>query len=116
MLRNGITLMAILASFAGCSPAAPPKAPVQSVSTATILSMREVNPRVAADVPRTSLLAAGDEHGDDARSLTEFIVRTNDGAVLSIVQSNDGGFHKGDRVVIVHGDRTRLARPAEQGS
>ena len=44
-------------------------------------------------------------------SLMEFIVRADDGATLSIVQTNEPGFRKGDRVIILRDDRTRLARP-----
>ena len=50
-------------------------------------------------------------HDDGSRSLVEFIVRVDDGATLSIVQTNEPGFRTGDRVVILRDDRTRLARP-----
>jgi outer membrane lipoprotein SlyB len=43
--------------------------------------------------------------------LIEIIVRADDGATLSIVQTNDPGFRKGDRVIILRDDQTRLARP-----
>ena len=44
--------------------------------------------------------------------VTEFIVRTDDGNVISIVQVNDAGYHVGDRVIIPRGDPARLARPS----
>jgi outer membrane lipoprotein SlyB len=44
-------------------------------------------------------------------AVTEFIVRTDDGNVISIVQVNDAGYHVGDRVIIPRGDPARLARP-----
>ncbi len=43
--------------------------------------------------------------------LEEFIVRTDDGAILSVVQTNEAGFHVGDRVIILRGEQARLARP-----
>jgi len=69
--------------------------------------------RAAAPTPvQTVLLAGAVASSDDAGpSLVEFIVRTDDGATLSIVQTNDTGFRTGDRVVIVRDGRTRLARP-----
>ena len=36
---------------------------------------------------------------------------TDDGAMLSIVQTNEPGFRKGDRVIILRDDQTRIARP-----
>ena len=50
-------------------------------------------------------------YDDGNPSLMEFIVRVDDGAVLSIVQTNEPGFRKGDRVIILRGDQTRIARP-----
>jgi hypothetical protein len=47
----------------------------------------------------------------EAAPLTEFIVRTDDGATLSVVQANTIGLHPGDRVVILRDASTRLARP-----
>ena len=102
-----------LAGIAGCAPANPPKAPVQpaSISAGTILSMRPVGPRGSVEPLRAALLADGGGHDDGNRSLVEFIVRADDGATLSIVQTNEPGFRKGDRVIILRDDRTRLARP-----
>jgi outer membrane lipoprotein SlyB len=102
-----------LAGIAGCAPANPPKAPVQpgSINAGTILSMRPVGPRGSAEALRAALLADGGGHDDGNRSLMEFIVRADDGATLSIVQTNEPGFRKGDRVIILRDDRARLARP-----
>ena len=102
-----------LAGIAGCAPASPPKAPVQpaAISAGTILSMRAVGPPGSMEPLRAALLADGSGHGDGNRSLVEFIVRADDGATLSIVQTNEPGFRKGDRVIILRDDRARLARP-----
>jgi hypothetical protein len=103
----------MLAGIAGCAPANLPKAPVQpaSINAGTILSMRAVGPRGTVEPLRAALLADAGGHDDGSRSLVEFIVRADDGATLSIVQTNEPGFRKGDRVIILRDDKTRLARP-----
>jgi outer membrane lipoprotein SlyB len=102
-----------LAGIAGCAPVNPPKAPVQpaTINAGTILSMRPVGPRGSAEPLRAALLADGGGTDDGNRPLMEFIVRADDGATLSIVQTNEPGFRNGDRVIILRDDRTRLARP-----
>jgi outer membrane lipoprotein SlyB len=107
----------LLAGVAGCAPAKPPPpASVQpaSVSAGTILSMRTVAARASQDPLRTAMLTTGAAPNDGGRSLVEFIVRTDDGATLSIVQTNEPGFRSGDRVVIIRDDLTHLARPGPQ--
>jgi outer membrane lipoprotein SlyB len=81
------------------------------VSTGTILSMRPVDARSGIDPVRAALLDDGGGNDDGNRSLVEFIVRVDNGAVLSIVQTNEPGFRKGDHVIIVRDGRSRLARP-----
>lgn len=73
--------------------------------------MRSVNSVAPVEPLRAALLAGGGGHDEGNRSLMEFIVRVDDGAVLSIVQTNEPGFRKGDRVIILRGDQTRIARP-----
>jgi outer membrane lipoprotein SlyB len=106
----------MLSGIAGCAPAKPPPpAAVQpaSVSTGTILSMRAVAARASQDPLRAAMLTTGASPNDSSRSV-EFIVRTDDGATLSIVQTNEPGFRTGDRVVIMRDDLTHLARPGSQ--
>jgi hypothetical protein len=112
-LTSYLLRLMTLAGIAGCAPANLPKAPVQpaSINAGTILSMRAVAPRGSVEPLRAALLADGGGHDDGNRSLVEFIVRVDDGATLSIVQTNEPGFRKGDRVIILRDDRTRLARP-----
>jgi outer membrane lipoprotein SlyB len=114
-LRLAIYLLSLaaLAHLAGCAPANPPKPAVQPapVAMGSILSMRAVDPRSGSDPVRAALLAGGSGAGDNDRPLVEFIVRADDGATLSIVQTNEPGFRNGDRVIILRDDRTRLARP-----
>jgi ATP-dependent exoDNAse (exonuclease V) alpha subunit len=82
-----------------------------AIGSATILSVRAVIAQEAPEKLRTALLAGGSGRDDNNRPLVEIIVRVDGGGVLSIVQQNDAGFREGDRVVIMRGDRTRLARP-----
>ena len=71
--------------------------------------MRPVVTPVADGLSWAALLAGSDS--SDRGASVEFIVRTDGGAILSVVQGNESGFHAGDRVVILHGDRARLAWP-----
>jgi hypothetical protein len=115
MLRSTSLLLSLAlgAGIAGCAPAAPPKAAVQAApaGTGTILAIREVGRHAAVEPLRAALLADGSGHDGGNGPQVEFIVRSDDGATLSVVQANEPGFRKGDRVVILHDDRTRLARP-----
>jgi outer membrane lipoprotein SlyB len=40
----------------------------------------------------------------------EFIVRRDDGQIISVVQTNDDKFQPGDRTLLTQGAQTRLAR------
>ena len=63
---------------------------------------------------RTALLVdagAARASNDSGGAATEFIVRTDDGATISVVQSNDASFRTGDRVVILRDDHTHLEHP-----
>ncbi len=96
-----------------CAPASSPKIEVQPTPLATgrILSMRSVYSPAAADAMRAALLGSGSTPEKVSHPLTEFIVRTDDGPMMSIIQTNEPGFHVGDRVIILHRDRTQLAPP-----
>jgi outer membrane lipoprotein SlyB len=114
-LRLGTYLvgLATLVGVAGCTAGNPAKVVVQPtpVGAGTILSMRAVIPHADAAPLRAELLGGGGTHDDGDQALVEFIVRADDGATLSIVQTNEPGFRNGDRVIILRDDRTRLARP-----
>ena len=94
---------------AGCGPTQPKPAPA-ATGSGTVLGLRPVAPPDTLAPLRAALIGGGDHSGNDDRSLVEFIVRVDDGTVLSIVQPNDQALRKGDRVIIVHGEQTRLAR------
>jgi len=86
------------------------QAAVPHVDVGVILSMRAVS-RYPTQAPQLTAFrgdsGAAKEPGGAA--LTEFIVRADDGATLSIVQPNDLKFRAGDRVVIMHAAQTHLA-------
>jgi hypothetical protein len=112
-LRSAIFLAGLIA-LAGCASPKPAEVvaqPAPANGSATILSMRTVQRNPAATPIRTVLLAESVGSNDTGEALVEFIVRTDDGAVLSIVQTNESGFRNGDRVVIVRDTRTHLTRP-----
>jgi len=102
-----------LLNLSGCAPPAPSTPPAASAQagTGTILSLRAVAPSIEQAPLRAALLveAGGDRTG--SRQFVEFIVRADDGATLSIVQENEPDFRAGDRVIILRGGQTRLARP-----
>lgn len=101
-----------IAAIAGCSPANSPKvtASPATASTGTILLLRTVAARSERPAALRAVLQT-DGGQADSRPTAEFIVRADDGAVLSIVQENAAGFRAGDRVAILRTDQTRLARP-----
>lgn len=77
--------------------------------------MRSVAEPSGSEAWRTALLAVAAKtnaaDGGEAAPLVEFIVRADDGAILSVVQGNNVGLRAGDRVVILYEGSTRLARP-----
>jgi outer membrane lipoprotein SlyB len=118
----GLVMMVAVAGCAPTNPVTPASTTTGQPAAArngTILSMRKVTVPAGQDSWRKQLVGSSDlqRAGDsNAAPLTEFIVRTDDGTTLSIVQANALGLHPGDRVVILRGTGTHLARPdaAEQ--
>lgn len=86
-----------------------------SASLGTIVSMRPVTETDAGNPLQAVLLAdasgAAPPSNAAGRPIMEFIVRQDDGGIISVVQSNEAGFRPGDRVSILRGDRIRLVRP-----
>ena len=122
MTRAGRLALLTLIGVAGCARAvsttATPAAPIARPATSsegTILSLRAVATRSDQAAWRVALLAdaggAATPVANDNGSLTEFIVRVDGGATISVVQTNEAGFRTGDRVVVLHDGRTHLARP-----
>ena len=84
-------------------PAAP------RADTGVILSMRTVSGYSMQEPWLAAFRAnAGATSVPADTSLVEFIVRTDDGSTLSIVQPNVLKFRAGDRVVILHENETHL--------
>jgi hypothetical protein len=105
-----VSLAAPLAVAACVSvPASPVSvAPSAAPGAGTVLVVRPIAEAAAGDGAawRAALLngsadAAGTPPPTGA-ALAEFIVREDTGATFSIVQSNGGGLHPGDRVTVVH--------------
>jgi hypothetical protein len=94
-----------------CAPANPPRmaVPPASFVAGHILLLRSVDPP-SADGPLRAVLFE-DASAASQGAPVEFIVRTDDGATLSVVQDNGLGFRAGERVLILRGKRARLARP-----
>jgi hypothetical protein len=117
--------LVVMAGVAGCAPGNP-AAPASKITNplavtrnGIILSMRKVAAPAGQDSWRKLLIGgSGTQPASDSNAapLTEFIVRTDDGTTLSIVQANALGLQPGDRVVIVRDAGSHLARPdaAEQ--
>ena len=84
-------------------------APVTNSLAGTILTLRTVAARGSQEPWRAALMSdATTSTAPDTAPLTEFIVRADNGATLSIVQRNEPPFHQGDRVVILQDTRTHL--------
>ncbi|MGH7056768.1 MAG: hypothetical protein ACREFZ_02645 [Acetobacteraceae bacterium] len=110
-----------------CAPAAPDAmhgrtaaGPAAQVTYGTIVAERSAKFGEASGMGASILAALGDaapgdaapdDVGDEASSSseTEFIVRQDDGRIVSIVQSAEPQLVAGERVMIVHGGETRLA-------
>jgi outer membrane lipoprotein SlyB len=116
-----VCLLALL-GIAGCAQVMPDTTgPAQSSVRALpsregiILSMRPVTTRGDRARWGVALLAAASGPtvaSDDApRQPTEFIIRTDAGSTISVVQTDEFGFHPGDRIIILHDDHTHLGRP-----
>ncbi len=116
-LRPFITLalLAVL-GLAACAPgrgggvAAPVASHAAPLSYGTILSMRPV---VGANLAANFAHVLGGVQPSAVRapaSAVEFIVQEDDALQpISVVQPNDADLHTGARVVLSHGDHTRLA-------
>jgi outer membrane lipoprotein SlyB len=127
-MRRTVLATALFASLdlAGCTPASAPPAnapaqllPQTGMEYGVIASLRPVARPIGG--PGTSILAAvgmGGAAGAQAAvpAETEFVIRSDDGRTLSVMQSNDQNFHAGERVALSRGARTRVVRPAPPGS
>ena len=112
--------LVVMGGVAGCAPGnlvAPASNitnPLAAARNGIILSMRKVAAPAGQDAWRKLLVGGGGtQRASDstAAPLMEFIVRTDEGTTLSIVQADALGLHPGDRVVILRDAGAHLARP-----
>ncbi|MGA3399795.1 MAG: hypothetical protein ABSC95_11290 [Acetobacteraceae bacterium] len=101
--------------LAGCATLPePPVAKAQAAPPAgmhgTILAMRPV-PAASPGPARLLLSSLGTQGAFVAGHVFEFIVRTEGGTMISIVQPDAIGLHPGERVSIVQGAETRIEAP-----
>jgi hypothetical protein len=75
----------------------------------TILAVREV-PAESPGPARIVLSSVGAPATDDSH-VFEFIVRTGDGTIISVVQQQANNLHPGGQVSILRGAETRIAAP-----
>jgi hypothetical protein len=112
----------ILVAIGSCTTALPGTTAAgaePAASRGTILAIRPVLPGGAGAGVLNGLAAspapAGQPTGQPTGQAMDFIVREAGGGTISIVQpdapSGEPRFQVGDPVVILRGDRTRLARP-----
>jgi hypothetical protein len=108
--------IAACAPTGGAAPAQPATTPSAATTGGTILWVRNV---VAPDKDNSwrallvnNAVASPATADSEAAPLMEFIVRTDNGATLSVVQTNAIGLRPGDRVVILRDATTHLGRPA----
>jgi hypothetical protein len=108
----------ILVAIGSCTTALPGTTAAgaePAASRGTILAIRPVLPRGAGAGVLNGLAASPAPAGQPAGQAMDFIVREAGGGTISIVQpdapSGEPLFQVGDPVVILRGDRTRLARP-----
>jgi outer membrane lipoprotein SlyB len=105
-----ICFLLAVASCAGPRPkpvAAAAPSPAGNVSYGTILVVRQ------AEAAPGVLAALGQAAAADDPAV-EFIVREDDGQVISVVQPGGSAFTPGERVMILHGAATRLAAATEE--
>lgn len=116
---RSLAVAVTLALVAACAPTRPP-APVASAPSAlpgqygVILAERPVPATGAGDVRGQILARLGDAVVLPAAAglpREEFIVRTDDGRTLSVVQDNPQRLRPGERILVGGTEATRLVRP-----
>lgn len=116
-VRRTAATTGFMAAFAlaGCAtlPAPSPVAAVTPASYATIMTIRATAPAGGPDV-RSSILGAlgGPAMAQTGTPAVEFIVKEDNASQpISVVQPNADHMRPGERVMLIRGARTGLARP-----
>lgn len=110
------TSFCALLLLAGCatqtkSPVSNAQAPPPAGMPGTILAMRPV-PAEPPEPTRVLLSSLGGQNAQADSAVYEFIIRTENGTTMSIVQPLTNGLHPGERVSILRGAETRIDTPA----
>jgi len=92
-------------------PASKAQAPPPAGVPGTILAMRPV-PTDPLEPTRVLLSSLGGQNAQADSAVYEFIVRTESGTTMSIVQPLTNGLHPGEHVSILRGAETRIDTPA----
>jgi len=110
-----IAAFLVLAALTGCAAPAPrivspgPEAVVPGRVQATVIAVRPVPP--ATPQGSGAVLAAMGAPAGQTGGNAEIILRTDQGSVLSIVQSGAAGLTQGARVVVLTSPRLEIVRP-----
>jgi hypothetical protein len=107
-LKTHFAVMAALLVLAGCAQHAvrpATEAATPSPIRATVVAIRHL-PTTTTGAP--VLQAIGSKPTAGAAG-AEYILRTEDGRLISLVQPDDPAVKRGDQVVLVDGQRLRLA-------
>lgn len=105
----------VLGALAGCAAPAPrvvthgPEVVVPARVEATVVAIRPVPP--ATPQGSGAVLAAIGAPAGQTDGNAEIILRTDQGSVLSVVQSGTVGLMPGGRVVVVTSPRLQIVRP-----
>ncbi len=108
--RGSVLPICFLLTVIGC--AGPRPKPVVAVTPANVSYGTILVARQAEAAPGV-LAALGQAAGADDPAV-EFIVREDDGQVVSVVQPGGSRLTPGERVMIVHGAATRLAAATQE--
>ncbi len=117
---RGAILPALLL-LSGCAGQAPPPAVALAASSAAVRGVVvEERPALtggaaAAILAALRVPAAADQPVAAAQDV-EFIVRTDDGRTLSVVQPNRAALRAGEPVILLQDGHTSLVRPAQAGA
>jgi outer membrane lipoprotein SlyB len=95
-------------AVAGCAAPPPPPPPASGVAHGTILAMRPVAGLPFGEVSQVMAGLAGPLGLKTTPTLCEYIVRADDGRLMSVVQPPAPTLTPGLEVAIIRGSQTRL--------
>jgi outer membrane lipoprotein SlyB len=116
MDARAIACALLLVGLAGCAATARGPAPASVALPAggprggTILSLRPVSAASTQVASIGTAIGAPVRPAADIGGSTEYIVQTDDGSVISVVQAGAAELHPGDRVTVLRDNAIRLVR------